>query len=193
MTCMVWTECNFVCTWMSQWLRPTVDQPDLKSSNYFCIIWGGACRTTLVKTDALQRKALKAIMDVRQHTSTSLIYREVQVLTVSQLYELQVKTFMSKHMNLFLPDPLLGLLQNWEEIVTRQTRCDSDSNHDYYTHAKKLTVTTRSFIFQGPISWNQLPAVQVDQPLLVNSREMSNHNSRDLAIICRLTTPCMWI
>lgn len=74
------------------------------------IIRGGACRTALNQIDIVLRRALKAIFCVNRRTSTRLICSELKDFTVSQLYEIQMLTFMSKYSNFMLSVPLSNLL-----------------------------------------------------------------------------------
>ena len=76
-------------------LRYAVDAATLKSIYFalgqsiltYCIaIWGGTAKTTLIKLERAQRTTLKVMYNKPFRFSTQELYREIQVLSIRQLY-----------------------------------------------------------------------------------------------------------
>lgn len=91
--------------WVFKNLRNVATGDLLKSVYYalcqsvigYCIpVWGGACKTYLIKLERAQRSVLKVMNFKSYRYSTELLYKECKVLTVRQLFILYLVTVFHK-------------------------------------------------------------------------------------------------
>lgn len=66
----------------------------------YCIgVWGGACKSYMIKLERAQRSLLKTMMFKPFRFPTKLLYEECKFLTVRQLYILHTVSWLHSHTN----------------------------------------------------------------------------------------------
>lgn len=94
---------------------------------YCQTVWGGAAKTIMIKLERAQRAVLKVMLKKPYRFPTSLLYAESSVLSVRQLYVLQV--IMQKHMLLKYDPTLLCKRRKYHVCQHRQYRTTLAGRH----------------------------------------------------------------
>ena len=119
--------------------------------SYGILAWGNANIASIKKVSLLQKRAVRTISRARYNSHSEPLLNQLNILNVTDLYELEILQFMQKFLNHKLPQSFNNIFTLNREIqvlhTTRQSsllyqeRCDSN-------FAKKLP------IYSFPIIWN---------------------------------------
>ena len=72
-------------------------------------LWGNALQKYITKLEILQKKAVRAITCSKYNTPSSPLFKQLNILKLKDLHELQVEILIYDFVNQRLPDPLLEL------------------------------------------------------------------------------------
>ena len=126
--------------------------------NYGILIWGNTCKSYLDKLVKLQKWALRTITNSHYRSHTGPLFAECNILTVTDMYNLELGVFMYRFSIGDLPVAFKNYFSKRSDIHDYPTRHGNDLN---LTNNKKLfsdqTIRTR-----GPILWNLLPTTVKD-------------------------------
>jgi hypothetical protein len=120
--------------------------------NYGILIWGKACKTYLDKITKLQKWAIRTISNSHYRCHTQPLFKEYNILTVEDMFSLELGVFMYKYSINELPNVFTNYFIKRSNIHDYQTRHVNDLN---LTKNKK-TFSDRSVRTTGPIIWNSL-------------------------------------
>lgn len=130
--------------------------------SYCNIVWGNTHPTYLNRLFILQKKAIRIITlsDYRAHTSH--LFKDLKILTLSDIHRFQLGIFMYKVNNNLLPS-----------LLCRHFSLNSDI-HDHFTrHSSNLhlysirsNIQKKSFSFSGTQLWNYLDNTVKNVPSL---------------------------
>ena len=109
--------------------------------SYCNIIWGSACKTLLDKLVGLQKRALRMCTGASFRSSSNPLFLQLQILKISDIYKIQVATFMYK--------VKLGLLPS-SSYNTRKSSFFVLNNF-------RTTIREHAINIYGPRLWNSLP------------------------------------
>ena len=117
------------------------------------LIWGNTCKSYLDKLVKLQKWAIRTISNSHYRSHTGPLLAKCNVLTVSDMYTLELGVFMYRFSIGDLPVAFKNYFSKRSDIHEYPTRHVNDLN---LTNNKKSfsdhTIRTR-----GPILWNSLP------------------------------------
>ena len=125
----------------------------IHSSLIYCIsCWGGTSSNKLRKTQKLQERALNIIIDQSTDKTTD-IYKQLNILTVSDQYRFQIAIIMHKtKRNVWAGNFNLTSMKSIHNHFTRF------SSHDtYQVLPAKNEIFKRCLKFVGPSIWNSIP------------------------------------
>ena len=120
--------------------------------NYGLIIWGNTCKTYLSKLVKLQKWAIRTVSNSHYRSHSRPLFARYNVLTVEDMYTLELGVFMYKYSIGDLPSAFSGYFTKRSDI------------HDYPTrHVNNFQLTKNKKFFSdhairscGPILWNSL-------------------------------------
>jgi hypothetical protein len=78
---------------------------------YCTIIWGSSYTTHLHPLLQCQKKVMRIIMHSPPLTLSKPLFKELNILTVFQIYEFQLSCFIFRHLNNLLPSPISCLFE----------------------------------------------------------------------------------
>ena len=119
----------------------------------YCIsIWGGTNVTTLQPLIKLQKWAVKTISCKPKRTASSPLFKSLRILTIRQIYDLQVLTFMYKYKKSLLPSVFNSFYITTSTIHHHYTR----QHNNYYLPRCRLDLTKSFIKYSGCHLWNAL-------------------------------------
>ena len=71
-------------------------------------LWGNAYQKYICRLEITQKNANRAIAGDNYNVTSSPLFKKLNILKVKDLYDLQIKQFVYKFINMTLPDPLLA-------------------------------------------------------------------------------------
>ena len=120
--------------------------------NYANIVWGSSNKTTLVPLVKLQKKAIRIISSATKTTSSGLLFSKYRILTIDELYTLNVGSFMHSFLTGKIPKPFQDMFTLNSNIHSYQTRQSSQ----FHTPVGRTTLSYRSIKFKGVSVYNKL-------------------------------------
>lgn len=121
---------------------------------YAISLYGSTSKTSLAHLQVIQNMLIRNIYPIRHNNyiSTSSMYKELSILNISQIYELNLACYMYKAKAALCPTTI-------KDIII------SVNKHSYNTRNKNLlkkpqytkTISTRSLAWQAPNIWNKVP------------------------------------
>ena len=120
--------------------------------NYGILMWGNTCKTYLDKLIKLQKWAIRTVSNSHYRSHSRPLFAKYNVLTVDDMYLLELGVFMFKYSKSELPTVFNDYFTKRSDIHRYQTRHLNDLN---LTHNKK-TFSDHSIRTSGPILWNSL-------------------------------------
>ena len=119
---------------------------------YCCIVWGGACTTSLHKLEVLQNRAVRLITRSPFRASSRPIFKQLNVLRLADIRQVQIALFMFEIRNSSLPKCcLLYCSPNLNNYYSMRNVCD------FLTPAFRTNIREQSVSVLGPRLWNMLP------------------------------------
>jgi exonuclease III len=120
---------------------------------YCVIVWGGSSQTALDKLTKLQKRAVRIVSGSSYLSHTNPLFRQLNLLNLSDLYKKEIITFMYRCKNNLLPPCCHNLIKPAKPPLYG-LRSHNDFEHLYCRTAMRQA----SIAVQGPILWNVIPA-----------------------------------
>ena len=123
--------------------------------NYGILAWGNLCKTYLNKLLKLQKRAVRHICKTSfRHSSIPLLTcRDLHILNVYNMYNLELGVFMYKYSTDDLPTIFNGYFSNRSQIYNRDTR----NKANYNLRKNRTNFASKGVKTAGPGFWNSLP------------------------------------
>ena len=152
--------------------------------NYAILTWGS---TTLYlnKLFMLQKKAVRIINNAGYLDHTTPLFRNINILKLSDLYYFNLGKFMLKYTRDSLPHNFDSLFILNSSVHSHDTR--SSSRGDFFVKQNRTSYFKNSIFQRGVLYWNSL-STKLKQSVTVSSftRELKNvllnHTRRDIFI-----------
>ena len=120
---------------------------------YCCIVWGGACITSLHKLEVLQNRAIRLITHSPFRSSSSPIFKRLNILKIADIRKLNIATFMFETRNSNLPRCCLSYCQlNSNFHYGIRNICD------FVMPAFRTKIREQTISVLGPRIWSSLPS-----------------------------------
>ena len=119
---------------------------------YCNILWGGASQNLISKLLKLQKRAIRTITHSKFCAASSPLFRELNLLKIDDIYNLQVAVFAFKYKNNLLPMSCYKLLQVVSSAHYTMRRVMFFNVPNYRTRIRE-----RSISVVGPRVWEDLP------------------------------------
>lgn len=101
----------------------------------YCIsVWGGACKTKIIKVERAQRSVLKVMLFKPFRYPTQSLFDECQLLSTRQLFILQLVLAQHKK-NIFIPDLVSQMRSNRRVCYVPQCNTTFARRHSYFLGA----------------------------------------------------------
>ena len=120
--------------------------------NYGILVWGNTCKTYLNKLVKLQKWAIRTVSNSQYRSHTGPIFSKYKILTVNDMYNLELGAFMYKHSTNGLPNVFNDYFVKRSDIHNYPTRRANDLN---LTKNKK-SFSDNAVRTSGPILWNSI-------------------------------------
>ena len=120
--------------------------------SYCALIWACAKPNTLNKIEILQNKAIRLITKSGYRAHTSVLYKELKVLKLHDIYIKQSLVFMFKVKHQLLPYNCLQYFQTSDDQVYAFRKCN------YFIHPPFRTdLRQQCIVVSGPRLWDSQP------------------------------------
>ena len=121
--------------------------------SYCNLIWASNYESRIHKLIILQKKAVRLIQGARKDAHTAPIFRDLNLLNLTQIRSLQIGEFIYRYEHNLLPTSFAGYFTLGSQIHDHFTRRAAS-----YRPAKART-NTREFSIRaaGPLFWNSIP------------------------------------
>ena len=121
--------------------------------NHYCnIIWANNFSTRLSRIVTLQKRAVRTIAKIKYRDSTVDAFKELKILKVREITELEISLFMFKFYNNQLPKNMTYLFSTNSQIHSYDTR----HANDCHLPRKSSKLGQYSLAYQGPKIWNTI-------------------------------------
>ena len=131
--------------------------------NYCLLAWGSACKSILLPLKILQKKQVRILTQSEYYAHTSLLFKELKLLKLDDIYSLHTHILMYKCL----------ILDRYPSM--RDSIINVQMNHRYDTRSNELRLpfcrTNKSkqrVLYQGIKNWNSLPQ-ELKESLSLNS------------------------
>ena len=122
---------------------------------HYCVIsWGNASPSLVNSIFLLQKRAIRIVCNASYYQHTTPLFNELKLLTIFEIFKLQLGIFMYKWWNNLLPSNFSSLFTFTRSIHSYSMR-NNLSLHVPYTRSSMAYSTLR---YYGPIFWNFLDA-----------------------------------
>ena len=122
---------------------------------YGLAIWGSPVFCDAQKQlQILQNNAVRAIVGSKKYDHVTSSYKNLKILKIHDLCELEIATLMHKYDNSKLPSAFDGHFVKSSNIHRHSTR--SNQNHTYYIPKFRLARLQKSFRYTGVKIWNNI-------------------------------------
>jgi len=120
---------------------------------YGTILWGRAHKKYINKLKVSQNKTVRNLNNSKYNESAKPIYSKLNILTLDDIYKIELCKFMYGHITRSLPTPLLSIYTPNTDIHTHNTR----HSKDVHVTARHTNLISRSFIHTAPDIWLTIP------------------------------------
>ena len=120
--------------------------------NYCTIVWAGGYQSMLKPVYLLQKRAVRTICGVHYATESSSLFKSLKLLTIYDIYKLQLALLMFRHKGGMLP----ALFNNYffENAVIHEHNTRYRQN--YRSEVCRINVRYFSVRVKGPQLWNSI-------------------------------------
>lgn len=118
--------------------------------NYGILAWGNACSVYINRLFKVQKRALRIISNSHYRSSTNPLLIKFDVLSVKDMYNLELGTFMFKFNNNLLPNTFDDLFTKQSDIHVIDTR----HKDQFRLPLTKKVFCEKSIRFTGIRLWN---------------------------------------
>ena len=120
---------------------------------YGLLLWGSTYKTFLHKLEVLQNKAIRSITNSKYNESTEPVYKQLGILPLPKLYQLEAAKFMFLNYKRDLPLPLLSIFTPNIDIHQHGTR----HRNDPHISVRRTHLLSQCFIHNAPNIWYNIP------------------------------------
>ena len=120
--------------------------------SYGILLWGVTCESYLDKLVKLQKWAIRTITNSHYRSHTGPLFSKTKILTVKDMYILELGVFMFKHTSNELPNVFNDFFKKRSDIHSYPTRQANDLN----TTNNKKRFPDRAVRSAGPVLWNSI-------------------------------------
>ena len=121
--------------------------------SYCNINWGGCPKSYSDRVFKLQKKAIRLISKSSYNSHSAPLFHKLNVLSLSDICQLQTGMFMYKCKNRLLPRYITDLFPINASIHSYQTR----SSNDFHFPKIRTSYAKSTLFFTGPKLWSSLP------------------------------------
>ena len=119
----------------------------------YCVcVWGNAGLTTVLPIVALQNRIVKTIVSASKFTSPHPLYKHLNILKFSDIYDLNVLIFTYKFKNGMLPHVCNNFFIINSNIHNHRTR----QYNDFHPPNCRTEIRKKSLQYSGCVIWNRL-------------------------------------
>ena len=140
---------NILPTFQLRTLYYTLIHPYL---TYGIILWGGALKKYVHGLQITQNKTVRKITNSKYNESASPIYSKLGILTLENVYKLDLCKLMYSNYNKTLPKPIQALYTPNINIHSHNTR----QQNDMHIMGRGSKLVSLSFIHRSPAIWLQI-------------------------------------
>ena len=120
----------------------------------YCIsTWCNGNNQLIAKLQILCNKFIRMIFNLHKRVNTTKIMRQHGLLTIQEMYKLEILTLMYKCNSYKLPTALLHSISHKPSHITRITRSQAKFSIPYCAK----TTSQQSIRYIGPKLWSSLP------------------------------------
>ena len=119
--------------------------------NYGILAWGNSCKTYLNKLLKLQKRAVRHIFKTSFRHSSIPLFRDLHILNVCNMYNLELGVFMYKYSTADLPKIFKDSKRS--QIHNRNTR----NMINYNLRKSRTNFASKGVKTSGAGFWNSLP------------------------------------
>ena len=120
---------------------------------YGIVLWGGAHNKYINRLKVSQNKTLRNISNSKYNDSAKPIYNKLKILTLEELYKIELCKLMYDYSTNNLPPPLINIYTSNRDIHSHNTR----QRHDTHITARRTDLLSRSFVHKAPDIWLTIP------------------------------------
>ena len=120
---------------------------------YGISLWGSASKSNINPLYVKQKKAIRIITKASYNSHTQPLFKEQKIITLEDVFKLNVCKFMYDYHNHNLPKSLLNLFVTNNDIHTHNTR----QSNDPHIRGRRTFQAGQSITHRGPHLWNTLP------------------------------------
>ena len=142
---------------------------------YGILTWGSTNNTVLHPLQVLQNKIVRIISNVKtnEHITNNSLYKQLKILTIKDMYELEVSKFMHQHQHNKLPNLCNFYFTPTASIHKYNTR--STSHNNLYLSSINSNTAKNAIQFTGVQIWNSLSPQWKNFPFYKFKRFMKDH------------------
>ena len=134
-------------------------------------IWGSSFPSHLKKLTVLQNKAIKLIGGGLPRDRATPFYYKLNILKLSDLFQLEIGKFVLAHFNNKLPFTLSGYFSLTSEVSQKNTRSTLSRTNCSYIPRFRTNRLQKCIRYQGVKIWNDIPPeIQTTSPILFKKR-----------------------
>ena len=138
---------------------------------YCCIIWGSASVTALHKLEVLQNRAVRIITRSRLRASANSIYKQLNLLKLYDVRQLQIVLFMCKCKYVILPESCMKC--STINFLHSYNMCNV---HYFAAQPFRTSIREHSISVEGPRVWDSLPVpLQASESIETLKRNVTKH------------------
>ena len=115
--------------------------------------WGSTFKYRLHQLEIVQKKVIRNICSMPNNSPSSTLFKKLNIPKLKDIYRIELGKFMYCYCQKTLPEPLMHFFSLNSDIHQYNTRY---SNYPTISNYSK-SVTSKSFISQGPKLWYSLP------------------------------------
>jgi hypothetical protein len=120
---------------------------------YGIICWGSANKTSIKKTEILQKKAIRQIKRSSYNAHTDPLFESLEILKVNDLYSLEIAKLMYDLKKGNLPYALQKLFTPVDQVHNHFTRQTNETYHQFVRTKRASNCLTQI----GTKTWSSLP------------------------------------
>jgi hypothetical protein len=128
----------------------TLVHPYLSYCNF---IWASNYKSRIQRLIILQKRVIRIIMGSPFNSHTHLLFKQLNILTLEQITQLQISEFMHRYNFNTLPFEFKNYFKKTSDFHSHFTRNANTYRSEFArTNSRKFVIT-----YKGPVVWNNLP------------------------------------
>ena len=140
--------------------------------NYCTLVWAGGYQSMLKPVFLLQKRAVRTICGVHHATESSSLFKSLKLLTIYDIYKLQLAVLMYQHKVGILP----ALFSNYFLVNAVIHEHNTRYKHNYRSEVCRINVRYFSVRVKGPQLWNSINTdIRESHSLIAFKSAYKNH------------------